>query len=137
MKVTRDVVKDLLAVYSAGEASSDTRALVEEWLRSDPELARQVEQADRMALPEVPRLPPSVEKQALDRTRRQLRWRMVLFGLAAYVTTLPFSVTFSTSRGYEGLLIDDWPQRIVVISIAVVLWVIFWTVSRRARVSGL
>ena len=136
MKVTRDVVKDLLTVYSAGEASSDTRALVEEWLRSDLELARQVEQADGVTLPEVPPLPPTVEKQALDRTRRHLRWRMVLFGLAAYVSTLPFSVTFGR-KGYEGLLIDDWPERIVVISIAVVLWVIFWRVSRRARVSGL
>ena len=136
MKITRDVVKDLLTVCSAGEASSDTRALVEEWLRSDPELARQAEQADSVALPDVPPLPPTVEKQALDRTRRHLRWRMFLFGLAAYVSTLPFSVTFGRS-GYEGLLIDDWPERIVVIAIAVVLWVIFWRVSRRARASGL
>lgn len=136
MKITRDVVKDLLAVYSAGEASSDTRALVEEWLRSDPELARQVEQAGSVTLPEVPPLPPTIEKQALDRTRRHLRWRMVLFGLAAYVTTLPFSITFG-SRGYEGLLIDEWPERIVVMALAVALWVIFWRVSRRARVAGL
>jgi hypothetical protein len=136
MKVTRDVVKDLLTMYIAGEASSDTRALVEEWLRSDPELARQAEQGDSVTLPEVPPLPPTIEKQALDRTRRLLRWRMVLFGLAAYVSTLPFSVTFGR-RGYEGLLIDDWPERIVVISIAVVLWMILWRVSRRARESGL
>jgi len=136
MKVTRDVVKDLLTVYSAGEASRDTRALVEEWLRSDPELARQAEQAESVMLPAVPPLPPTLEKQALDRTRRHLRWRMVLFGLAAYVSSLPLSITFGR-RGYEGLLIDDWPQRLVVISLAVVLWVIFWRVSRRTRVSGL
>ena len=136
MKVTRDVVRDLLTVYDAGEASSDTRALVEEWLRSDPELARQVQQAERVSLPEVPPLPPTAEKQALDRTRRHLRWRMFLFGLAAYVSSLPFSFTFSR-RGYEGLLIDGWPERIVVISIAVALWIIYWRVSRRARVSGL
>ncbi len=136
MEVTRDVVKDLLAICAAGEASSDTRALVEEWLRSDPELRRQAEQADRVRLPDVPVLPPTVEKQALDRARRHLRWRMVLFGLAAYVSSLPFSITFG-SRGYEGLLIHHWPDRIVVASIAIVLWAIFWRVSRRARVSGL
>lgn len=136
MKVTRDVVKDLLAVYTAGEASDDTRALVEEWLRSDPELARQVARADGVRLPDVPALAPTVEKQALDRTRRRLRWRAVLLGLAAYVSTLPFSFTFG-SRGYEGLLIKDWPERIVVISIAVVLWAIYWRVSRRTRLSGL
>lgn len=136
MKVTRDVVKDLLTVYGAGEASSDTRELVEEWLRSDPELASQARQAASVALPDVPPLPPTAEKRALDRTRRHLRWRMVLFGLAAYVSSLPLSVTFGR-RGYEGLLIDEWPERVVVSAIAVVLWVIFWQVSRRTRVSGL
>ena len=136
MKVTRDVVKDLLAVCAAGEASADTRALVEEWLRSDPELARQAARADSVTLPDVPPLAPTVEKQALDRTRRHLRWRTVLLGLAAYVSTLPFSVTFG-SRGYEGLLIKDWPERIVVASIAAVLWVVYWRLARRARLSGL
>jgi hypothetical protein len=136
MKVTRDVVKDLLAVYAAGEASADTRALVEEWLRSDPELARQAARAGDVTLPEVPPLAPTVEKQALDRTRRHLRWRTVLLGLAAYVSTLPFSVTFG-SRGYEGLLIKDWPERIVVGAIAILLWLTYWRVARRVRLSGL
>jgi hypothetical protein len=136
MKVTRDVVKDLLAVYGAGEASADTRALVEEWLRSDAELARLAQRAANVALPEVPPLPPTTEKRALDRTRHHLRWRMVLFGLAAYVSSLPLSVTFG-SRGYEGLLVREWPERIVVITIALVLWVIFWRVSRQTRVCGL
>jgi hypothetical protein len=136
MKVTRDVVKDLLAVYAAGEASADTRALVEEWLRSDPELARQAARAGSVTLPDVPALAPTVEKQALDRTRRHLRWRTVLLGLAAYVSTLPFSVTFG-SRGYEGLLINDWPERIVLVSLGAVLWIVYWRVARRARLSGL
>jgi hypothetical protein len=136
MKVTRDVVKDLLPVYVAGEASDDTRALVEEWVRSDPELARQVRQAGGITLPQTPPLAPTLEKQALDRTRRHLRWRSVLLGFTIYVSTLSLSITFS-SRGYEGLLIDDWPQRIVVIVIAMALWVIYWRVSRRMRVPGL
>jgi anti-sigma factor RsiW len=136
MKVTRDVVKDLLTVYAAGEASSDTRALVEDWLRSDAELARQVKQADRVRLPDVPAPSPTLEKRALDRTRRHLRWRSVLLGFTIYVSTLPLSVTFGR-RGYEGLLIDNWPERIVVVAIAVALWVIYWRVSRRMRVSGL
>jgi anti-sigma factor RsiW len=136
VKVTRDVVKDLLPLYTAGEASSDTRALVEHWLRSDAELARQVEQADRVTLPDAPALPPTLEKQALDRTRRRLRWRAVLLGFTIYVSTLPLSITFG-SRGYEGLLIKDWPQRIVVMAIAVALWVVYWRVSRGMRASGL
>jgi len=39
MEVTRNVILDLLPLYSANEASADTRALVKEYLETDPELA--------------------------------------------------------------------------------------------------
>lgn len=130
MEITRDVVKDLLTVYEAGEASDDTRAIVERWLRSDPELARQATQAANVSLPSPPPLAATAEKRALDRTKRQLRWRFVLLGTAVYVTTLPLSVTFD-SHGYSGLLIDNWPQRVVVWVIAALLWWFYWLGSRR------
>ena len=130
MEITRDVVKDLLTVYEAGEASDDTRAIVERWLRSDPELARQARQAADVSLPSPPPLAATAEKRALDRTKRQLRWRFVLLGTAVYVTTLPLSVTFD-SQGYSGLLIDNWPQRVVVWAIAALLWWFYWRESRR------
>jgi anti-sigma factor RsiW len=40
MKVTRDVIYDLLPAYFAGDVSDDTRALVEEYFESDPEFGR-------------------------------------------------------------------------------------------------
>lgn len=42
MKITRDVILDLLPLYLEGEASPDTQALVEHYLDSDPELAEKV-----------------------------------------------------------------------------------------------
>ena len=134
MEITRNVVEDLLAVYLAGDASADTRAIVEEWLRGDPALARQVELARAISLPPPP-LPASAEKRALDRTKRHLRWRFVLLGTAVYVTTMPLSITFD-SRGFNGLLIDGWPARIVILVIAAMLWVAYWLVSRHTRVAG-
>ncbi len=133
MKITRDMIKDLLAVYLAGEASADTRALIDDWLRTDPELAHQVEEARRSDLPVVPALTPTIEKRALDRTRRQLRRRSIVLGVAVYVSTLPLSVTFS-SAGFRRLLIEDWPERLAVISVAIVLWAIYWRLSRRMSV---
>jgi len=35
MNVTREVILDLLPVYLAGEASPDTRALIEEFVEQD------------------------------------------------------------------------------------------------------
>jgi anti-sigma factor RsiW len=43
MKVTRDVIFDLLPAYFSGEASAETRALVEEFFATDPEFARMAE----------------------------------------------------------------------------------------------
>ncbi len=40
MKVTREVIYDLLPGYFANEASADTRALVEEYFQTDPDFAR-------------------------------------------------------------------------------------------------
>lgn len=40
MNVTRDVIYDLLPSYFAGDASADTRALVEAYFETDPEFGR-------------------------------------------------------------------------------------------------
>jgi anti-sigma factor RsiW len=136
MNVTRDVVKDLLTVYLAGEASADTRALVEEWLRADPALARQVEQARASDLPPVPAPAPSVEKRALGHTRRRLRVRAVVLGMAIYFSLLPLNVVFNRD-GFNGLLLKDWSGRVVALAVAAVLWGIYLVLARRLRVSGL
>jgi hypothetical protein len=135
MNVTRNVVNDLLTVYLAGEAHADTTALVDEWLRSDPGLARRVEQARNIPLPEVAVPPPTVEKRALDRTRRRWRLRSIVLGMAIYFSTLPLTVTFNRS-GFHGLLIQDWPQRIVVMVIAAALWGTYVALSRRWHAGG-
>jgi anti-sigma factor RsiW len=135
MNVTRDVVKDLLTVYLAGEASPDTRALVEQWLRDDPALARQAGQAATVRLPAGPELPQTLEKQALDRTRRHLRWRSILLGVAIYVSALPLSVTFNR-QGFSGLLIDNWPERLAIAAIALVLWAAYWRTGRGKLARG-
>lgn len=44
MNITRNVILDLLPLYLANEVSADTRALVEEYLESDPEFAERIQQ---------------------------------------------------------------------------------------------
>ena len=50
MKITRNVILDLLPLYLAGEVSADTRTLVREYLETDPELA----EIAREAVTELP-----------------------------------------------------------------------------------
>ena len=45
MQVTKDVVRDLLPIYLSGDASWDTKVLVEKWLGADAELRALMEAA--------------------------------------------------------------------------------------------
>ena len=40
LKVTREVITDLLPLYESGEASEETKRLVRAFLAADPEFAR-------------------------------------------------------------------------------------------------
>ena len=42
MKVTKNVIEDLIPMYLADEVSKDTRLLVKEYLTTDPELAERI-----------------------------------------------------------------------------------------------
>jgi len=63
MEITRDVILDLLPLYLAGEVSSDTRTLIEEYIQKDPQLANFVEQSKAMQLPEDIPIPLKKEHQ--------------------------------------------------------------------------
>lgn len=139
MNVTRDVVKDLLTVYLAGEASPDTRALVEEYLETDPELAADVAaaRADGLDLPEGSPLPTTAEKEALERTRQMLKSRTSTLVVATLFSVLPLSFAFEGSK-ITFLLIRDAPiVGLAWWATAAVMWAWHFTVRRRLRVSGL
>ena len=53
MSVSKDVIRDLLPVYLAGEASTDTRILVEEFLARDSQLRAVADAARTSDMPEV------------------------------------------------------------------------------------
>ncbi len=62
MNVTREVILDLLPVYLSGEASPATRALVEEFMKQDSELAQRIrlQGAENFAKVAPSALPPDL-----------------------------------------------------------------------------
>jgi anti-sigma factor RsiW len=78
MEPTRDVIKDLLPLYLAGEASPDSRAMVEQHLDRDPELAELARQWNDQ-LPGPPPAPVNLDAQALayQEARRQITNRVI------------------------------------------------------------
>ena len=139
MKVTQDVIHDLLPAYLAGEASSDTVALVEEFLRQDSELAGTVETLRGKALPELPvPLRPTKEKETLTMTKRLLWWRGILMGFAIFLTLLPMSFRFDDGRITWEFLQRTPPQITTLVCLAALsCWGAFLWVRRRLRVTDL
>lgn len=87
MEVTRNVILDLLPLYMANEVSADTRALVEKYLETDPELANVAKQHAAMKIPgEIP--VPLTEEDQMEtyrETKRLMSQRtIVLAGLIAF-----------------------------------------------------
>lgn len=137
MNISRDVVKDLIPVYLAGDASADTQAIVESYLKTDPELANDVKAARGTSL-DLPATPaPTAEKQALEATRQLLKSRTSTLVVAMIFTVLPLTFAFR-GTAITFFLIRDAP----VIGLAwwmtaAIMWIWHARIRRRLRVSGL
>jgi len=139
MNVTREIVKDLLPLYVSGEASADSRAVVEEHLRGDPELSRLADALRAEALAPVGETPvsPASGREALLRTKTLLRRRTWSLALAWFFTGLPLSFAFDSS-GLRFLLIRDVPAADTAsLALGLALWAVYAVTARRLRVSGL
>lgn len=102
MNITRNVVTDLLPVYFAGEASGDTKVLVEDYFRQDPDFERVARSAAtpletlRGAAPLRPEA--EREKRDLESIRCGLQRRKWLFAAAVFSTLAPLAFVFKNGH---------------------------------------
>ncbi|HET6199206.1 MAG: hypothetical protein WBE21_05335 [Candidatus Acidiferrales bacterium] len=136
MNVTRNVVTDLLPVYFAGEASGDTKVLVEDYFRQDPDFERVARSAATPleALRRTARVTPDAEreKRDLECVRRGLWRNKVFFGLALFNTLAPLAFFFSKGHFFWLVREDPW-EAAFFWSIAAILWLAYFgRLTRRA-----
>jgi hypothetical protein len=140
MKVTRDVITDLLPIYLSKEASSDTRELVEEFFKQDPEfasMARERKSEELLGKLPVSALPEDHERQTLLKTKSMLKWRAHWFGLAIVFTLMPLSCVFS-SKGLVWIMVRDAPYAAnTYFILAAVSWFQYFRTRRKLRLSGM
>ena len=140
MNVTREVILDLIPIYLAGEASPATHALIDEYLRQDPELARRVLtlSVNSLAATKQPPLSSDVEVRSLRRARALIGWQKWLFGLGITFTALSLSneTSFDGGRLREfHFLIRDYPAQFgAFAALALICWVSYYIIRRRLRV---
>jgi hypothetical protein len=131
MNVTREVVTDLLPIYLSGEASGDTKALVEDYFRQDPDferIARNVAaplETLRAAAPIA--ASPERKKRDLESVFLGLRRRKWLFGVSLFLTLSPLSFDF-THGHIVSLMLRQAPWHAAFDwSLAAVLWFLYFT----------
>lgn len=130
MNVTREVITDLLPVYFSGEASADTRALVEAYFQQDAEFARLARQGQLQLTALTASTPaPQQEKETLMRIKQVLRWRAVLLGAALFCSFMPFSLAGSSQQGVVWFMWRDAPVLAGLFAVAALAaWLAYaWT----------
>ncbi len=130
MNVTREVVTDLLPLYFSGEASGDTRVLVEDYFRHDLDFERIARSAAtpletlRAAAPIA--ADSEKEKRDLESVLWGLRRRKWLFGVSLFLTFAPLSLDF-THGHIVSLMVRDAPWHSAFDwSLAAVLWFLYF-----------
>ena len=83
-------------------------------------------------------LPPTREKEVLNRTRHLLRCRSLLLGLAMFLTLMPLSFRFDGREISWIFLGDAPPQFIAIIAVAALAaWAAFLSVRRKLQATGI
>ena len=138
MTISRNVVLDLLPLYLAGEASEDTRALLEQYLRDNPEFAATVrDRAEKttalLASMQAPTPAPDHERATFERVRRFNRNRTHWLAFAIVYTLLPFAFVFEGSN-IRWMMLKDNPRQAVFFWIAALgCWIAYYIMGRRLR----
>lgn len=130
---------DLLTVYLAGEASADTKALVESHARQHPAYAARLEAAGDFALPDVALRPAhrDAELCALADTRRFILFRTIFVAAAVLFTLLPLVFTIG-DEGPELLILGRHAGLVWAFwSLAAASWSAWYVFGRSLRRAGL
>jgi anti-sigma factor RsiW len=131
--VSSAVISDLWPVYASGEASPDSRAVVEAFLAADPAFAQALRDSSgaTLGVAKPPALSPDHELKTLALTRRRL-W--------GYLWLLQLAIMFSCFAFGRIVADTSWdvsPRNfIVTASLAAVCWIAFFVslIRIRARV---
>ncbi|MCB9112292.1 MAG: hypothetical protein H6634_13695 [Anaerolineales bacterium] len=136
MKITRDVITDLLPVYLSGEASADTRTLIEEFLTENPEFAELIAEQGKPLEKTNINLPKENEMKTLENTKSLLRKRSLYLAFAIFFSL--FTVSFKFGAGEAQWMWADSPiVAVVCLIVGVVMWVGYTRTNRGLNGSGL
>ena len=139
MNITREVVTDLLPIYFSGEASSDTKSLVEEYFHEHPNFERMARSAgtplDTLRTAPPVAAGPEKEKRDLESVRCGLDRRKWLFGVSLFLTLSPLSFYFTHGQIFSLLGRDGLWEAAFEWSMAAFFWSLYFARPNRRAAS--
>jgi anti-sigma factor RsiW len=137
MKITDDVIRDLLPLYLEGEVSADTRSLVEAYLAERPSLAAEARGAASFRLPRMTAgAAQDAERVVLRRTRHLLRLRFWTRFVAIFCTVMPFSFVFDSTGLHWLIWTGHASMAVTSLVLAAGAWIATAIVERRLKPGG-
>jgi len=135
--ITRDVITDLLPAYLSGEATADTRSLIENYLKSDPEFAAQVKQQSKTIFRATPAPQPGRDREleALRKTKRLLRRRGWFMGWAIFFTCFSISFHFGPD-GFDWTMLEMPAVGILCAVLSLGFWIAYFRSRSRLKPAG-
>jgi anti-sigma factor RsiW len=140
MNLSEDVIRDLLPAYYSGEASDDTRQLVDAYFAEHPGFEaglagqRAIQAALGAIAPDVPD-----ERVALRRAKRVLRWQQVMLLVASTLSLNVITLSFSFEIGHgpprvHWLSVPGQGPFVAILGAAsLVCWFAYFRIGKRIR----
>lgn len=130
-KIPQSVIVDLLPLYLADEVSPETRRLIEEHLKNDPQLASLAQRARQT--PDLQAIPAPLKKETEMEALKKVRKLMVQHNLFLFL-----AVIMTIMVGISYIFLWDEPRGaqapFVFGGIAAVFWIAFFIVNRKIEV---
>lgn len=135
MKVTREVILDLIPLYLSGDASDDTVKLVESFFESDPEFGKQVKNDSDKLFPTNISKPQKkeIEMKSLIKTKKMIKLRSYLLGFAIFFSLVPFSFLAKPEKAF-WLLTEAPSSSMVYATFAVLFWIAYFVIKTKKMI---
>ncbi|MGH1362691.1 MAG: hypothetical protein ACRBF0_03985 [Calditrichia bacterium] len=142
MNITNQIIIDLFPLYQAGEASEDTERLIADYFRLHPKFAEELSQLSKVEhIQDLPvTLTSEDEMSTLNKTKRLLKIRSVLFGAALFFSCLPLAFGDISASNEPGVhwLWTNFPEGAFATGfVGLICWAGYFYLKKQLSVTAL
>ena len=130
MNIPKHLIIDLLPLYLADEVSDETRTLIEDYLKTDPQLATLAEQAKHA--PSLQEIPAPINKESEMEALKKVKKMMLS---VQHHVFLAVAVIATFMVGISAVFLWDEPRGpqapYIFGGLALVFWIAFFLVNKK------